>query len=110
MRKRKKVLPYLLIAIVSLAALVFFILFVDPFMNTQVGSIALSPVFFFFMLLSIFLFSILTFICINIRLGTLLALFILSVLFLQFIGFFNILYVAILILVIILIELGFRHK
>jgi len=108
MRTRKKLFPLLLLALLSLGGLAFYIFFINPQENFTVVNYFVSPIIFFFMLLFITIAGIGSFFLLSLRRGVLLGVFITTLLTLRLFGFTSFLYIGILLVIIILLELGFR--
>ncbi|MGE5042455.1 MAG: hypothetical protein ACM3IJ_06175 [Candidatus Levyibacteriota bacterium] len=110
MRARRKLLPLLILGLLSFLGVGFYILVIDPTNFFTVGNFAFSPIIFFFTLLFIGLSSFCAFLLVNLRRGILLSFFLCAILLLRFFGYTNLFSVGILLVIVVLLELGFGKK
>lgn len=110
MKKRKSLIPVLGLGILSLIGLCFYIFFIDPQKSMSAGRLFISPVLLFFVLFFATVSGMGSFLFINIRRGALLGVFLSAILVLRMFGFTSYLYIGILLIIVLLLELGFRKR
>ena len=104
MRKKRKMLPYLVSFIALAAVLIFLVIFWSPEQSFLILDISISTKWVFFLLVFASLSCLSTFIFSNVTRGLLVGVFVASVLLLRFFGFTNIFYPVLLILLFVLID------
>jgi hypothetical protein len=110
MQKRKKLIPPLIIAILSLLGTILLIITFNPTRQIDLSFIKLSPIIPFFLCVFLSIAGILGFTLNNLRRGIFIALFTVVFLLLQMMRYNNIFYTALLIIIFVLLELLFWKK
>jgi len=109
MRKRRN-FWHLILSIISLIGLVYLIIFVKPDQNLQALIFKISPLPLFFVLVFLFLTSIISFVFRNLRWGIFVGLFIVGLLILMLYHFAQPFFIIMLLALFFVLELVFSHK
>ncbi len=110
MTSRKKWLPFIYVGILELILLIYFILFLDPQENFDIGNISFSPIIVFFVLIFFTALSFFTYILLSKRRGVFAGFFFVLILGLRFLGYRELLYTIILFLIFVLIDTLIKRK
>lgn len=110
MKFLNRTLLFIILFVISCALLLFVLIQIDPEQPFPVLSIKLNPLFLLFPVIFLLLFSIGTLMLRNIRRGILLGIFGIAFLLLRFFGYGDILFIAIVALILVLIEAFFFKR
>ncbi|HVZ58773.1 MAG TPA: hypothetical protein VG935_03425 [Patescibacteria group bacterium] len=110
MRRKKRQLIYLILAVISFVSFIFIVLLVSPLKEISLGFIDISPLIIFFIPLVLFFFSLPTFIFRSKKHGVLLSLFVLVYLLMRIFGLTHPLFLVLLIGLLLTLELLFSPR
>ncbi len=110
MKKRKKLIPHLIIAVLALIGIALLVITFSPARQIDLSFTKLSPVIPFFLCVFLAIAGISGFILAHLRRGIFVALFIVGFLLLQMMRYNNIFYTVILIVIFVLLEFLFWKK
>lgn len=109
MRRRKRLLHFIIAFVIFLIALTELVIFVDPYQKIELYSFIIDPLIIFFFLIFLASYLIFTYIFLNSIKGVFFALFIVATLILRMIGYTQGSYVVILLLIVLLCIVYFKR-
>ncbi len=109
MRRRKRLLHFIIAFVIFLIALTELVIFVDPYQKIELYSFIIDPLIIFFFLIFLASYLIFTYLFLNSIKGVFFALFIVATLILRMIGYTQGSYVVILLLIVLLCIVYFKR-
>ena len=110
MKRRKKPIWLLVVGLLSLAILIYILIFLSPESSIVNGQWSINVLPFFFILTFISLFLLFSFLLSNFRRGLFIGLFVSTYLLLRFLGLTHIFFLIMLLILFITLEMFFNYK